>query len=592
MSFAQVGLLGAAIVAALLLAWWPWRGALTSALHRLAFAARATAILAVLLLILDPGVRTAVARRQPLVLLDNSVSMHAATGLTDSARALATTLGEVVPFGEAAPGQPGGRSDIGSALAAAAGSGRPIEVITDGEIADIAAVPADLLAQASVRLLPRGVAPDVAISEARLPSRLAAGDTLTAEIDLRAANGWRDSVRVEVRDGDRVLLAGPAGFAGSSDRAVLRLEGPLPAGLDGERWLTIAIAGVTDAEPRDDQRLRRVVITPSPGVVVIAARADWDARFLYRTLAEVTATPVRGFVQLQPGQWRRMDNLKRVTGAEVLAAARRADLVAVRGDTTPYSGLGRARMFWPGGGTAGDWYLSTATASPLAGAFAGLDPDSLPPVSAASSVPDGDWIALTARLARRGAELPVVSGREAGGRTVVIGVEGLHRWAFGGGEAEQAWRTMVANAAAWLLAAPETGGPAVRPVTPVVEWGEPLRFRYQGSAAPAPMAIALAGDSATVSDTLRFDADGIAAIVVPPGRYRYRLGGAANDAGTVAVERFADELLPAPVTLGARTAIASPVPARRSLRELLPLFAIAVLGFALEWVVRRRVGMR
>ncbi len=590
MSAAQLATFAAAMLAALLLAWWPWRGALDTSLGRLAFAARATAILALLLLLLDPGMRAAVARREALVLLDNSVSMHAATGPADSARTLAASLGEVIAFGEAAPGHPGGQSDLGEALAAATGSGRPIEIVTDGEIADVAAIPPDLLAQASVHVLPRRTGPDVAITEARLPARLAAGDTLTAEIDLRASNGWRDSVQVEVRDANRVLLTGRAGFSATADRAVLRLEGRLPSGLDGERWLAVALVGVSDAEPDDDVRWRRLVITPTPGVVVIAARPDWDARFLYSTLSSVVDAPVRGYVQLQRDRWRRMDDLRVVSTNEVTGAARRADLLVVRGDSTAWSGFGRARLFWPGQGVAGDWYLTIAGASPLAGAFAGLDPDSLPPVTAATAVPDGDWVALTAKLARRGSAVPVISGREARGREIVVGIEGLHRWAFGGGEAEQAWRTMMANAAAWLLAAPAIDSAAAEPIRSAVEWGQPLRFR-RGIAAGAPtlLPIELRTDSMVIRDTLRFDAEGIAEVVAPPGRYRYRAGDAS---GTVTVERYASELVPGRVTLPARSAAVTPAPARRSLRELLPLFALAVLGLALEWVIRRRLGMR
>ena len=100
-------LLAAAIVFAAALAWWPWRHTLQAPLARVALVARAVAILAVLLLLLDPGIRATVRRSRPLVLLDNSVSMHATGGHADSAAVLAASLGEVVRFGEAAPAEPG-----------------------------------------------------------------------------------------------------------------------------------------------------------------------------------------------------------------------------------------------------------------------------------------------------------------------------------------------------------------------------------------------------------------------------------------------------------------------------------------------------
>lgn len=591
MTATRVVVIVAASLVAIALAWWPWRGALTSHAARLAFVGRLVGILAVLLLLVDPGIRAATRQRIPLVLLDNSVSMHATGAQADSARALAASLGEVLPFGEAVAGEPGGPSTLAGPLASAVGAGRPIVVVSDGEIADAAGIPTDLLAQATVRLLPRPRGPDVAITDVRLPARVAAGDSLLVEVALRVSGDWTDSVRVEVRDGARVLLAGWA--HPTEGRAYLRLEGPVPDALGGERWLDIAVAGVEDTEPGNDARLRRLIVTPSPGVVVIAARPDWDARFLYATLATVTAAPVRGFIQLRAGEWRRMDNLRPVARAEVAAAARGADLLAVRGDTVEWAAMGRARLLWPPATTAGDWYLAPAGVSPLAGAFAGLAVDSLPPVPAASPVSGGDWVALEAREARRGTPVPVVAGRSRGGRTVVLGVEGLHRWAFRGGDAEQAWRTMLAETVGWLLGAPPADAAPAVPLEPVVQRGRPLRFRYAGEGAPSPTAITFEGERGAVTDTLRFDGDGLAAVVLPVGRYRYRFGdGTAALLEGVAVEPYSDELLPAAVTLTTAEAAVAPAPVRRSLRDLLPLFALAVLGFSVEWVMRRRLGMR
>jgi hypothetical protein len=38
--------------------------------------------------------------------------------------------------------------------------------------------------------------------------------------------------------------------------------------------------------------------------------------------------------------------------------------------------------------------------------------------------------------------------------------------------------------------------------------------------------------------------------------------------------------------------VTDPVPARRSLREMLPLFLLAVVGFGTEWGIRRKLGLR
>jgi hypothetical protein len=588
MTQSQGLILAAAIVLAAVLAWWPWRGTLDPTLAKVAAVARGVAILALLLLLLDPGIRATVRRSRPLVLLDNSVSMHATGGHADSAATLAASLGEVLHFGEAAPNEPGGRTNLVEPLTAAISAGRPLIIVTDGEVADVGALPTDLLAQATVQLLPRRGGADVALTDVRLPARLAAGDTLHVAIDLQASGGFTDSVRIEVRDGARVLTSGTARFGVGNTSASLQLSTPLPADLTGERWLDVVRIGAPDAEPLDDRRLRKLIVTPSPGIVVVAATPDWDARTLYTTLDAVTTSPVRGYVQLQRGVWHRMDDLRAVAAQEVTAAARAADLVAVRGDTTPWRQMGRARLLWPVSDGDGDWYLTPAGLSPLGDAFVGLDADSLPSLPAASPVPTGDWVALTAQQARRGAEVPVVSGREAGGRTVIIGAAGFHAWSFQGGAAEQAWRTMIGQASAWLLAAPASDGALIRTVEPVTQRGRPLRFRAANAA--TPVEVTFATDSVVRIDTLRFDGDGLAEIVLPPGRFTWRTSG--NGSGTVAVEDYSDELVPTAASLTAREAVTDPVPARRSLREMLPLFLLAVVGFGTEWGIRRKLGLR
>ena len=58
------------------------------------------------------------------------------------------------------------------------------------------------------------------------------------------------------------------------------------------------------------------------------------------------------------------------------------------------------------------------------------------------------------------------------------------------------------------------------------------------------------------------------------------------------MEEYSDELLPAPVTLSTRAARV-PLPQRvTSARDWLWLFGIAVAALSLEWLARRRLGLR
>ena len=72
-------LLAALLAAAL--AWWGWRGRLDSPLARIAALARGMGLLALILLLVDPGFATGALRRRAIVLVDNSVSMHATGAL-------------------------------------------------------------------------------------------------------------------------------------------------------------------------------------------------------------------------------------------------------------------------------------------------------------------------------------------------------------------------------------------------------------------------------------------------------------------------------------------------------------------------------
>jgi hypothetical protein len=147
---------------------------------------------------------------------------------------------------------------------------------------------------------------------------------------------------------------------------------------------------------------------------------------------------------------------------------------------------------------------------------------------------------------------------------------------------------MVGQAAAWLLSAPAVAGASVRALEPVTERGRPVRFLGVGSR--VPLAITLSGADTVRTDTLRFDADGVARVPLAPGTWQWATADGAR--GVVEVERYAAEVVPTAPTLESREAEVAPVPARRSLREMLPFFALAVAAFVMEWVIRRRMGLR
>lgn len=541
---------------------------------------------------------------EPLVLLDGSLSLRAAGGRWTEARDSALRLGHgsVLVFGDERSGADTalarGRSQLAPAVRAAVATGRPVVVVTDGEIEDAGEIPRDVRARLAVQVYPRRLLPDLAITRVDGPARVGQGDSLTLDVEVRAVGRpAADSVGIELRS-----------ESGRLARRVVRLpadavvETTLSAGTagwsPGDHLLTVALPNSGDAESRDDSQLFVLTVTKAPGVVLLADPGDWDARFLFRTLREVTRLPVRGFIRLTADRWRSMTDLAPVPSDLVRQAAQRADLVVAKGAAGVLLKGTKARGIWrwpsgEDGGTviASDWYLSVKP-SPVAGAFVALPIDSFPPATQISSLqPDSSsWVGLVARVGRSGAERPIMIGRErAGVREVVVGADGLWRWAFRGGSSEAGYRAWVAATSSWLLGGAEAGSRTARPVRAVADNGRPLVFEWAGSGAPSPVPITLEGATTQLRDTLRFDGRGRAQLWAPVGRYTYRADGSS---GLIAVQEYSEEWLARPVTLSPQAGEAAALGATTHAREWLWLFALCILALAGEWGARRSMGLR
>ena len=567
----------------------------------LPLACRAVAWAALGLLLLNVSCPVSRPPGRALVLLDASLSMAAAGGHWTEARDSAARWGDVRLFGDEGPADTlpsRGRSLLAPALTAASAGDRPVVVVTDGEIEDAGDLPPDLLPRATVRVFPRTPRPDLVLVGLAGPARVTAGDSIPLEVEVEATGGASaDTVTVEASLGGKRLATRKLRLTGGNTRGRLVLSSSAVG--PGEHVLHVGIAGANDAEPRTDTRLHIVTVAPTPGVVLLAAPADWDSRFLYRTLREVAQLPVRAFVRIDPDRWRAMTDLSVVPNETVRQAARRADLLIQMGRTGGLTEGATARgvWSWPAGSDssaiAGDWYLTPSAASPISGAFLGQPVDSFPPaIQLAPLEPAaGDWVALTAQLGRRGAQRPAVFGRQAGRvRTAIVAVDGLWRWAFRGGASEQAYRTWVAATTSWLLGGADSSRGSARPVRAVVSNGRPLMFEWIAPGAPVALGITWSGEGAPRADTLRFDGSGHAAVWLRPGEYRYRLSG--GGAGAVAVEQYSDELLPRPVVLTSHTGRAPASAGRSAARDWLWLFGLCIAALAAEWIARRRLGLR
>jgi hypothetical protein len=583
---------------------------------------RIVAVGAIILLLWNPGITRSVAPGvgPGVVLLDASLSMAGRGGhwreALDTARALAHggliwRFGSKVGAFDTLP-PADGASRLAPALAAAAGRGGPVTVVSDGAIDDLAQLPADLLARARVVLLPRTGIPDAYIASVTGPHQVGPGDTVTLHVTYGTAGrvGKREALKdsLTVAGGvkrDATLSVSLNRVAIVSSRVPLPDSGTLSTDLtfpvsrfpSGWSAIDVRISASPDSEPRDDVRQFVLRVTSEPAAVMLATPPDWDSKFLAQAIGDVAGVPLRVFSETEPGQWSDGATLAPVSASMVSAALARARLAILVGEPARVAGLttsGAVLEWRTGGGVTGDWYVAPQTGSPLSGALAGLAWDSLPPASGIEPLASdsGAMVVLQGALARRGAPHPIAIVRESrSGRRAIVTATGLYRWAFRGGAAGEAYRTLVAGLVDWLLVTDVDRGAWARLEQMEVPRGLPVVWHWTGPGEPRDLGIRIEGAGAAGLDTLRFGAAGGAELLLPPGTYHYTLGTKAGGAGAFVVETYSDEWRPAGPVLQAQEGGGISTRITIDWRERWWLFALAVAAFGAEWAWRRRLGL-
>lgn len=572
---------------------------------------RGIALLSLVLLLWNPASsRILPTSDQPIVLLDASLSMGSVwDAALDSIRPLLGRRAVVWRFGRRVsafdstpPGD--GATRLGPALEAAAGRAGEVVLVTDGAVDDVATIPPDLLRRPRVVLLPRNPRFDAYVASVEGTRHVTRADTVRLRVSYGAA-GTRETGR-----GNRVILVVSLGSRDlASQRIVLPDSGILSTEITfpvsrvpspGWNVLEIRLDGVDDADPRDDSRLFAVDVSLEPAAVIFASPPDWEARFLARALADVARMPVKMFVQVEPGRWRDAATLAPAAAPDLTRAAQSARLLVLTGDPESARAVvgsrRAARLLWPASGQSGDWYVERPPSSPFTAALSGVVWDSLPPATGAGAARElrdsSGVVALTARLARRGAPRPIVVLESRDGeRQATVTATGLWRWAFRGGASEQAYRALVAGLVDWLLGERGAGSrERVVPESLEVPNGLPTVWRWVASDTARPVAVTLRGADTTRVDTLRFDAAGRAELLLPPGVYRYALRG-GTEQGVVAVEAYSDEWRPRAPVLTTQPGEATARLGSVGLRDRWWLFVLAIAALAAEWTLRRRQGL-
>ena len=566
---------------------------------------RAAAFALVVALLLDAPVGPARAPA-PWVALDASASMArggdaaAWQAALDSARAAGAD--SLFVFGDSLraggpPATPTDRhSDVEPVVQRALATGRPVVVVTDGELAAAGEL-RQLPAGSRVIVIGHRGRRDAAAAGLEAPRAVVSGDTTALRLTVAAGAGGAPGGTARFFLDGRVLGTAPFDSLGAFARQDVVLRAPI-TGAPGPAELLAVITAPGDPEPRNDSLGVGIDLSRQPGAVFVSTSPDYDARYALAVLRGALALPTRAFYHLSPGNWRADGSYAPVTEAEVRAAFRDAPVAILHGDTAVFGAPRQATraplaLIVPAAGDGSEWYAAAAPVSPLSAALAGLPWDSLPPLLVNGNGPElrGQWRALDARRGREALTRTIVAGDEAPRRVVIVAASDLWRWAFRGGASADAFTALWGSIFDYL-ASQRADRRAAVPDAGVVRAGDPVAWR-RGAAADSDVAVVLERRGAPAMDTvhLRFGTGAALTHSAPlaTGRYAARMKGGA----AVLVINAADELVPrAPRAAAGRIGGAPPRGAAPTARDAGWLYLLLVLLLCGEWILRRRAGMR
>lgn len=575
------------------------------------------------------------------VLVDRSLSMSLPVApdgpsRADSAARLAASLNAdlVRWFGDSvrAPagdetGRGGAPSDGASrvvpALAAVRAAGADsVVLLTDGELDDRE------LARDAARRLGLGVREvrigastgRLAIRRVEAPAAAEAGDSLRLVVEVAAVGDSlpADSASLSVAgpDGVRTIVRFPVPAPGRTMRVPLHTMAPE----GGEAWRAWDVRLEADADPLGAGGRHRVwveVVPTAAGTVIVAADPDWEPHYLLPVLGRSTAGGARAWLRVGADRWIRSGTDRVISGdaGRVRADAARARLLVVQGDPGELPGwlrdlAGRhPRVLWLARGSGaipgsamrvgpvrpGEWYPGgTPPASPIAGYLDGLDDPGLPPVARLFAIEGYDWVPVELRRNRAGTgQPPIGAGRSGGGRRVVVAAEGLWRWASRAGDARQAYRSLFAGLAGWLLEAPERQPMELERTR--LAAGDSIRWRVAADVSDVRIAVRDSTGEVVWADTLIAPDTLVSGPEAPAGSLRYEAEGVvAGESFRVGrpfeaegAERELGARPVGPPLAGAATGGTAPGGGR----PVWP-FVLAALMLCGEWFWRRRIGLR
>ena len=544
--------------------------------------------------------------RTPLVAVDASASWvrgRPDTAWTNAiARARAAAGGDTVwLFGdslrplrnERAPRDVASR--VENAVERALGAGRPMTIITDGEIDDPRALER-LMSASRVEVAAATNARDAAVLGIEMPRSAVAGDSISILVRLSAGAAGAGMGHVAVSM-ERALLARiPVdSLAPWSERDVSVNVRVPPAGAD-HRVVRAVLSLAGDGVAMNDTLAAVLDVASAPRAVFVSTAPDQDSRFSLEILRGTLAIAVRAFYRVAPNVWRQEPGLTPATEADVRAALASAPIAVLHGDTAIFGApreltTGALALIPPTGGDGDEWYAVSAPVSPISPSLAGLPWDSLAPVTIGGA-PRGDWVGLTVRRRRtQRDERAIVAGSERPRRVAVVAASGLWRWRFRGGVGADAYSALWGGVFDWLAA----GGDDRRAAVPASSWnreGEPLAWR-RGARRDSIVRVVVRSIGGGRADTvtLRFPGDAILAESQPmaAGEYDVTMSGGS----TRLVVGASREWLPRRASVeGGPIGTGQAAGLTPRLRDAWWAYVVLLTALCAEWLLRRRAGRR
>ena len=232
-----------------------------------------------------------------------------------------------------------------------------------------------------------------------------------------------------------------------------------------------------------------------------------------------------------------------------------------------------------------------APTSPIAPALTGLPWDSLPPL-ALGAPPKGEWTALSAQRRRSSRdERVVIAGSEQPRRVVVVTGSGFWRWRFRAGASTEAFAALWGGVFDWMA----SGGDDRRGAVPAAAWtraGDPIVWR-RGARRDSVVSVLLRNSAGARVDTVTLRFPGSATVAesppLPIGEYDITVPGGR----TRLVVGVAREWLPRRASVASgNKGTARPTGLAPRLRDAWWAYVLCLLAICLEWLVRRRAGLR